>query len=452
MQKLAFRSVTIYLLGLGCFVAALISLPYYLGLLIAGNQWSILQLLALGFAIFTLYFSEFRYLIFCTTLVYLLANSQFESVTLVFGTLRWLFLTTMAIAAASQWILGRVPARVRVVDLWGCAFLALAFYSSTYSIFPSLTLERSAVTVIFYLAVFWGVWSYVQDETKIRVILHDLLRASFPIFLFGFTLIENGRFFGTFGSPNSIGVFSAILVPLAFWSYFSERKQSALLLLILIGISLLLSRSRAGIVSTIMASAYFLFFYRRERLPMIMAGLLFFLLCSFLYFEMFESSWFREYFRWETLATGGGRLEAWKEVVRLIKMRPWFGYGFGTEDELFLKFDIVFYEHAGAYAHNSYIGLVSQLGLVGACLFFIPLTLFFLTGAYQAIYMPSGSTRWLAFALNASIFGGLVNGIFESWLYAVGNSFTFPFWMIVILAYRLASLSGIGPASRAQSK
>ncbi|MBI3999146.1 MAG: O-antigen ligase family protein [Candidatus Omnitrophica bacterium] len=423
-----------------------------MGSLIAGNQWSILQLLALGFAIITLYFSEFRYLIFCTMLVFLVANSQYESITVAFGTLRWIFLTTMAVVAISHWILGRVPTRVRAVDLWVCAFLTLAFYSGTYSILPSLTLERSVATVIFYWAVFWGVWSYVQDEMKIPVIIHDLLKISFPVFFVGFTLIGGDRFFGIFGSPNSIGVFSAILAPLAFWSYLCEKKKSALFLLLLMGISLFLSKSRAGITSTVIASAYFLALYRRERLPIIVLGLLFFLVCSFLYVEMFGSSLFQEYFRWETLATGGGRLEAWKEVVRLIMMRPWLGYGFGTEDQLFLKFDIAFFEHAGAYVHNSYIGLISQLGLIGACLFFIPLILFFLRRTYQVNRMPSGNTRWLALALNASIFGGLVNAVFESWLYAVGNSFTFPFWINVILAYRLVSLSRTEAVSGAQSE
>ena len=438
MQRLALKKTTFYLFGLGCFIAGLIFLPYYLGSLIAGNQWSILWLLALGFMIITLYFSEFRYLILCTMCVFLLANSQNEQMAWLFGTLRWVFLSTMALIAAVQWILGQVSKRLRLMDGWALAFLFLAFYSCTYSILPSLTFERSVATAIFYLAVFWGVWNYAQDRSRIPVIVHDLLRVSFVVFLFGLTLIEGDRFFGIFGSPNSIGVFAAILAPLAFWSYLCERRRGALYLLILMGVSLFLSKSRAGIISAVMAVAYFLIFYRRERRHAILLWLLFFLGGSFLYTELFGSSLIQQYFRWETLGTGGGRLEAWKEVLQLIVMRPWLGYGFGTEDQLFLKFDIVFLEHSGAYVHNSYIGLVSQLGLLGAFIFFVPLTLFFLGHAYQIQRMPSGANRWLALALNASVLGGLINATFESWLYAAGNAFTFPFWVTVVLAYQLS--------------
>ena len=437
LPKLAQRKVIYYLFWAGCFIAAIIILPSYLGSLIAKNQWQMLWFLALGLLIIALYFSEFRYLIFCTAVVMLLANNQNDRIVIIFGSLRWIFLITMAVVAAAHWVLGRVPSRIRFMDLWAVAFLGLAFYSQSYSITPALTFERSVSTALFYLAVFWGGWIYIQDEAKIPVIARDLVKISFLFLLVGLISLTQNRFFGAFSNPNSVGVFSAILAPLAFWSYLCERKQYALILITLIAIGLFFSQSRGGIISTAVSVAYFLMLYRRKHAHALII-LFFFLGASLLYAELFGSSFFQQYFRWENLATGGGRLEAWKEVIRLIALRPWWGYGFGTEDQLFIKFDIVFLEHAGAYAHNSYIGLISQLGFIGAFIFFVPLILFFLNNAYQVSRIVSDQERWLGLALNASILGGLANAFFESWLYSAGNSFTFPFWVIVIMAYQMA--------------
>jgi len=78
MERSESRRVIWYLLWLSGFSIVLLLLPSYLGLLIARNQWPLLWLLALGFMVITLYFSEFRYLIFVTSLVLILANSRFE--------------------------------------------------------------------------------------------------------------------------------------------------------------------------------------------------------------------------------------------------------------------------------------------------------------------------------------------------------------------------------------
>lgn len=438
MQRSVSGNFVLYLLGVGVFAAALIGLPTYLGNLIAKNQWQVLWLLALGFAVITLFFSEMRYLVVCATASFLLAACYHEPIARACFTLRWVFLITLAIAAVIHWVLGRVPTRLRLIDLWAVAFLGLAFYSETYSIFPSLTLERSIATTFFYLAVFWGVWIYIQDETKIQVILQDFISLSFALFLIGFLLLGKGRFSGVFISPNAVGAYAAVLTPIVLWSFLCTERRLSLFLLVLMGIALILSQSRAGIVSTLIGAGYFFMLYQRRYRSTVLLWLIFSFGALFLYAELFGASIIEQYFRFETLSSGSGRLEAWKEVLRLIRVRPWWGYGFGTEDQLFKLFDVVFQEHSGAYAHNSYIGLVSQLGLVGAAIFYVPLFLFFFFRTVQLNRMDAGKELWLQAAIQGAILGGLVNVFFESWLYSVGSSFTFSFWMFVIFSYHLA--------------
>lgn len=440
-QRIEYKKAIFYLFWICLLSVFLIVFPNYLGLLISKNQWSILGLLGMGVMVVTLYFSDFRHLIFFTALFLSFASSKFYWMTELFGTLRWVFLGVMATGALSHWIMGKVSNRFRWVDLLALLFLALAFYSQTYSIMPGLTFERSVSAVIFYLAVFWGVWHYACDEKKIEAVIHQLLGAAFIVFLLGFFTIGivGGRFVGFFGSPSGVGVLSSILFPLALWSCFCRRWRFALLILVVIAISLLISNSRAGFLGAAMGAAYFLSSYNRSRKTAFLMWFIFLSILPFLCAELFGATFFKEFFRWETLLTASGRYEAWREVFRLLSYRPWLGYGFGTEEHLFAAFDIVFYEHAGAYAHNSYIGLLSQLGIIGTSLFFIPLLLFFFREAYRIQRIPESETYRLELALNAAILGGLLNAFFESWVYSAGSAFAFPFWCVVAMKLRSAN-------------
>ncbi len=421
-----------YLLGICAFVITLIFLPGFLGMFIAQNQWSTIWVLALGCMLITLCFVDFRHLIFFTALTFLLANCRIDGIAFLSMALRWVFLIAMATVAFWNWMSGKVKERLRLIDLWVLGFIGLAFYSQTYSIMPWLTVQRSSTLVLFYLAVFWGVSHYMDDEKKVTTMIHQFLYVTFPLFLIGFGMGISGPFSGIFKNPNTVGVIISLLMPLAFWSYLCEKKKSAFYFIILFAISLFLSKSRAGILATAIASGYFLFsYYRTHRAP-ILTWIVVFAGSAFLYAELFGYSFFKNYLKWETLSVGGGRFEAWPEVIRLVKLRPWLGFGFGTEDHLFLHFDLVFMNHAGAYAHNSYLGLASQLGIVGVVLFFIPLFFIFFWRAYQLHKIPSEKSFPLLLALNASILGGLINAFFESWLYTVGSAFAFPFWCFVI--------------------
>jgi len=432
-----------YLLGICAFVLILILLPGFLGMFIAQSRWPTIWLLALGGLLITLCFTDFRRLIFFTSLTFLLANCGVFGIAYLFMTLRWVFLIAMAIVAFWNWMSGKVKERLRLIDLWALGFIGLAFYSQTYSIMPHLTIERASTLVLFYLAVFWGVSHYIEDEKKVTTMIYQFLYSAFPLFLIGLGMGAYKPFTGIFKSPNTVGVIISLLMPLAFWSYLCDQKKKGLYCIILFAISLFISKSRGGILATAIACGYFLFSYYRAHRATILTWIVMFVGCALLYAELFGSSFFKEYFKWETLSVGGGRLEAWPEVIRLIKLRPWLGFGFGTEDHLFLHFDIVFMNHAGAYAHNSYLGLASQLGLAGVLLFFVPLFFIFFRRAYQLPKMPPDKSFALLLALNASILGGLINAFFESWLYTVGSAFALPFWCLVIAQLQMGRRIGI---------
>jgi len=440
MQRLEAKSVGFYLIWVCCFGIALIVLPYYLGSLIVRNNWQVMGLLVLGVAVSTLYFAEARYLILCTAVCFFFASSKISLISETLMTFRWVFLVTLSIRALVQWISGRVPTRLRGMDLWALSFITVVLYSQTYSLLPYVTLQRSVSVILLYLAVFWGVWNYAQDETRIPIVINDLLKSSFLFLVLGLLLIVKGRFAGLFASPNALGLFTALLMPLAVGNFLQERKPWLLYLVVLIGVNLILCGARTAILATAVGTGYVFWNHYRTKKHLMLTLLLFFLASAFLYLGLFDWSWLADYIRLGTLNTGSGRWEAWREVLRLIKLRPWLGYGFGTEDHLFYTFDIFFLEHSGAYAHNSYLGLISQLGLIGAFLLFAPLGFFLVRNSYQISRTSLQELHWFQPALTGSLLAGLVYAMFESWIYSVGSPFTFLFWVIVIFSYRLDSM------------
>jgi O-antigen ligase len=143
------------------------------------------------------------------------------------------------------------------------------------------------------------------------------------------------------------------------------------------------------------------------------------------------------YVRAETIRTGSGRVsEAWPAAMNIISERPMFGHGFGTEDLLFEAYGYdpkSFREHTGSYLHNSYLGLTAQTGVVGALAFFGPLIFLLVSSALRSLH---DDTLDLKHGLQGVLISALVACFFESWIYSMGNSQAFPFWLSFMLLIR----------------
>ena len=50
---------------------------------------------------------------------------------------------------------------------------------------------------------------------------------------------------------------------------------------------------------------------------------------------------------------------------------------------------------------------------------------------------PINSKGKNVYCVTALVIGGVVTGLFESWMYSVGSAFAFPFWVGIVLLLRL---------------
>jgi hypothetical protein len=136
-----------------------------------------------------------------------------------------------------------------------------------------------------------------------------------------------------------------------------------------------------------------------------------------------------------TLLGSSGRAEAWRGAIRLGRQRPLVGFGFGTERDVFADRYVGF--NSGV-PENSYIGIFLQLGLAGlACLLALPVALLLRTR--RALGVRDGRRRRTAAACAAVLVAGLVLGMFQSYLYAVGNNATAALWICAFLVTAAAA-------------
>jgi O-antigen ligase len=392
-----------------------------------------------------------KFLIFLTALILMIHQTYYAALRapLEFG--RWVpffLLAFVALALGARF--RRLVRRLQWFDLLILVFLVYAFLSVLYSLVPWLTLQRATTLALLYVGVFWAIWSYA--EVAGEEVIDALLKAGWVVYIIGIALIpvwgstfqvgatatySADQFRGILENANTIGLLTAILLPLALWRALERGRKHDLALVAVMAISIVLSWSRGGLLAAIPGASYFLYRQGKHRLA---ATALWVLPSGAVVASLLVSpKLFQSFVQPETLFTGSGRSEAWSAAMHLIAEKPILGYGFGSEDRLFSLFGVTFREFAGAAAHNSYLGVTLQLGLIGATLFFGPL---FWLLVRELRLSRQGRLPLVRYALQGVLIAGLVAGLAESWIYSVGNAFVFPFWTSVMLLVRLGSQSG----------
>lgn len=387
-------------------------------------------------------------LIFITALVFMLNETSVGQGNVVLTLLRWVLLGAfcgLLLLRTARRARGR---KLQPSDLPIILFLLYALVSTGYSQRPDVTVQRAFSMALLYMAVFWEVWLQVREagEDGAEKVVGLLIWAAALIYLASvlvmpFTAISylpgSGRFRGVLGNPNTIGLLSFIFVPLVLWRALRYNSKWDYALLGVILLTLLLSASRNGFVSATTGALCVLLRGSWSRRWKTFAGMALLVPVLLLLrsghvasdaasngdaslFSRFDSS---------QLASGSGRVEGWDYAMPLIQKEPITGYGFGTEEFIFKDVASLFKEHFGDYIHNSYLGISYQLGYPGAVLLFGPL--FWLCG--QQLTRSSRGKTSLDDALLGVLLGGLVAAFFESWIYSVGNGFSFAFWICVML-------------------
>lgn len=241
-----------------------------------------------------------------------------------------------------------------------------------------------------------------------------------------------GRYHGLMGNPNGLGVLQIVMFPLCYLYWRSRRHQENLTQLALIFVvvflaSLLLTGSRTALFALIL-----FFVFSRLRYFSNVATILGFLVLIVSYEFILQqlpmiitSLGLQDYMRLETLREGSGRNVAWAFAWRMIDDVFFVGGGFSHTEFIFGQHSEYLSRlgHQGN-AHNSYLTLWLDTGIVGIVLFVF--------GLLRTII---SAVRTNAFTLPI-VYALLFSTYYESWLAASLNPFTSIFLMTLAFLAR----------------
>jgi O-antigen ligase len=127
-----------------------------------------------------------------------------------------------------------------------------------------------------------------------------------------------------------------------------------------------------------------------------------------------------------------GRWEVWDQAFKAIEQKPFLGYGLGYEDQFLknLKDEGKVFFHFGSNLHCSYMALILEVGYFGAFL-----ALLFLISpiiGYCRLIL-SNRCKKEYYVVIAICLASLFNGLFESWVFRIGNLAVLIFWPAMII-------------------
>jgi O-antigen ligase len=323
----------------------------------------------------------------------------------------------------------------------------------TLSIYPFRTRQNLSL-LLCCAALFAVVVAYFRTQARLQRLLDATVAVAFLVSLFGILqkfsgtdLIfwvragPHGEFFGPFVNRNSYAAFAGTVLPVALglalghlrsWRRGRDEAIPRLLFYgfaaIVMATGIGLSLSRGGILSAglalLLLMGWLFFLGRREAEIRFMGGFAVLAGAALLWLQpgaVVE--------RVETLSEGlstpslAMRIVAWKQALVLIGDFPYLGTGLGT-----FRFAYLAYAPPGkawwTTAHNEYIELVCDVGLVGAVLCL--LGLFFYVRRVLRPQVINGNSAPYAFA---GLVAGLVSLLVHS---AVSSNLQVPAISILV--------------------
>jgi len=327
-----------------------------------------------------------------------------------------------------------------------------AFVSALVSAFPEESLLKALSLLLLFLYVTAGARTAVllRQERFFAMILGGaeiLLWVSVACYL----LLR----ISIFGNPNSLGAIMGVAVaPVLLWGFLTAHSRAGRLRLgveLILGILLLLSSfSRAAIAAAAISCLLICLSARQYRLLLkgvALSGLL--AVCAILFVPQHAdapsgdgSSSMSNVFLYKgkrEQGVFGSRRGIWQQTWDAIRDKPWFGSGFGTSA---ISGDMTKMQYAENHIDtwverehgNSYLAIAEWTGLLGVLPFYALVMLaclnvrsvFSWVRRTQDVFSP-------ALPAAAIVTAGLIDAMFEDWLFAVGYYMCVFFWAMAFI-------------------
>jgi len=415
-----------------------------------------------------------------TVFAFACGSSVVDLFELVGRPLRWASLVALAAASVALAVGARPPTRrLRLAAIGAASLVCLAAVSAAWSVDPRVSSGRAGSLGVLLLAAAALAAGAAGRPELIRRLLTAILAAAVVVAAAGLVVLAlvhgsavqaasdqyGARYRGMGQNPNTVAALFCVALPLAAWQVWERRTRwarlAALAAFALLEGSIVASGSRGALLSGAVALVVFGSLAARSARTRgtLLAGVAALTVVSVGLAQIPNAEQSgrtapppqtrnaerilpldREIGRGDPSAPapgikrrllgGSGRAVAWRGALDRAAERPLAGYGFGTEEQVFV--DRYYYFAAGA-PENSYLGVLLQLGVAGlACL--VALALGLLAAGVAAARGLAGAPRRAAAAAAAALAGGLALALTQSYLVSVGNVATASVWISGFLA------------------
>lgn len=263
----------------------------------------------------------------------------------------------------------------------------------------------------------------IASYKKYKIFLNFFIFGSFLAVIYGLLQHSGGiagflavpkmdRVMSMFGNPIFFAVHIINLLPITAGLFLTERKLFLKLLYILVLvisiITLYYTKTRAAFVGAFLSLIFFIYFLYPSRKKFLYLISLTVLFLVFLIFT--KDIWVRHQ----------AHPLIWRDTIRMWLSKPIFGVGIG-------KFHIEFVKFASEDlrkiwpqknfiindAHNEYFQMLSESGVVGFVLFFLPIFVFFYETLKKLNKQENYSQKILIISLLSGCFAVLVQNFFS---------------------------------------
>lgn len=315
------------------------------------------------------------------------------------------------------------------------------FISSNWEISAKTFFAKTLQNILFFFVVS----ETLNTEKRIKNIIYIFLVSSLLLGIDGiyqyFThkeFIRHRKYFdiprihATFPSANDFGCYLASMLPFSIVSFFTNKFRFKLFRFLFIGLAVLLF---VCLMFTVSRGAWFAFLAAILFMSIWIDKLgLFFLSMSVLI--VFLLSFYHPYVK-ERLSNFFAFLNQidldremiWNGAWRMFMLKPWLGIGLGTFMFNFRKFVVPTYPYGISYAHNCYLQIAAEIGIIGLGMFLCILVLFFYQGI-KSISMRKKTFSWyILVATLSAVLGYCVQMSVDTALYALDLGMLF--WLLL---------------------
>lgn len=336
-------------------------------------------------------------------------------------------------------------------------YLSVCFFSIFISVHQKVSIRIFTGKVLQEILFLFAVVGTLNNGRRMKNFIYILLSSSLVLGIDGiyqhFThkdFIRSRPYYGlprihaTFSTANDYGCYLAAMIPFALSCFLDKVNFKRLVrflfagLFVLLFICLMLTVSRGAWFYFVGSILFMSIWVRALGLFFLLLGV-FVIVAQHFYYPIMKER-LNNFFNFVDY-TSVERMKIWDAAWKIFISRPIVGMGLGTFMFNFTKYVDKAYRFTAPYAHNCYLQIASELGIIGLVSFLSILVIFFAYGMWFISYKKNDFFWYMLLGTLASVLGYCMQMAVDTNFYSLDLGLMF--WLLLGLG--IAAMNNMEP-------